>query len=346
MKALRVLGPGEPAVVDLPEPDCAADEVVIRVEAVGVCGTDIEIIEGKMAYYTSGLAKYPITLGHEWVGRVARLGGDVAGFEVGDRVVGEVSIGCTTCSDCMSGAYHRCATRTETGVMARDGGLADFVVLPARAVHRISPTVDLKSAALVEPAAIAYNGVRLAGVTPASRVAIIGDGPIGLLLLQVAQAFGAKRCVMIGADAQRLEVADKLGAIATIDVRAGDLPGDLARAFRGEAPDVVLEASGNPDGVDTAIEIARAGATIVLQGLCGCRPPRGFDLDRIVVNDLTLRGALGSPGIWPAVIDLIETGQIDPSAIVTHDMPMSAFREALSVIHYRKSIKLILRPNA
>ncbi len=346
MKAIRVLGPGNIAIVDIAEPVFAPDDVVIRVLAVGICGTDIEIIDGNMAYYSSGLAQYPITLGHEWVGVVETLGANVTDLAIGDRVVGEVSIGCTTCSDCMSGAYHRCSRRTETGVMKRDGGLAELVVLPARAVHRISSSIDLKAAALVEPTAIAYNGVRLAGVSPASRVAIIGDGPIGLLLLQVARAFGATRSVMLGADTQRLELARKLDARAAIDVRDEAWRDEFSAAFDGLSPDVVLEASGSPDGVDTAIEIAAAGATIVLQGLCGCRPPKGFDLDRIVVNDLTLRGALGSPGIWPAVIGLIESGGVDPSAIVTHDMPISALKEALAIIRARQAIKLVLRPNA
>ncbi|WP_375573081.1 alcohol dehydrogenase catalytic domain-containing protein [Ahrensia marina] len=346
MRALQVTGPKAIALREVPDPDVGPDDVLIAVKAVGICGTDIEIIDGHMAYYTSGAADYPITIGHEWVGTVEAMGSEVHGLSLGDQVVGEVSIGCGVCESCRSGAYHRCPYRTETGVMNRNGGMADKVALPSRAVHRVSDQVSLASAALVEPTAIAYNGVRLAGVSPSTKVAIIGDGPIGLLLLQVAVAFGAARLVMIGADTQRLALASKSGAEAVIDVRTAGWRAAVDEAFSGEAPDIILEASGNPAGVDAAIEIATPGATIVLQGLCGARPDQGFDLDRIVVNDLTLRGALGSPGIWPDVIDLIERGRIDPSLIVTHTLPLSDYAQAFEAVRSREAIKVILRPDA
>ena len=344
MKAVRVLGPGHVELAEISRPEPAVGEVGIRVLAVGICGTDIEIIKGHMAYYSSGMAAFPITIGHEWVGEVAVLGKGVTGLELGDRVVGEVSIGCMTCEVCSSGAYHRCATRTETGVMNRDGGLAEQIVLPARAVHKISNRIDVRAAALVEPTAIALNGVRLGGVGPTSQVAVMGDGPIGLLLLQVARAFGAHKVFVVGADRARLDLALRLGADAAIDARSESVPEALLRVGGGRRPTVVLEASGNPAAVDAAIAAAAPGATIVLQGLCGCTPPKGFDLDRIVINDLTLRGALGSPGIWPEVIGLIESGRIDPSAIVTHDLPMRDFARALEIIEARLAVKLLLRP--
>lgn len=344
MKAVRVLGAGHIELAEIACPEPSVGEVGIRVLAVGICGTDIEIIKGHMAYYSSGRAVFPITIGHEWVGEVAALGQGVTGLELGERVVGEVSIGCMACETCSSGAYHRCASRTETGVMNRDGGLAEHIVLPVWAVHRISNSVDVRSAALVEPSAVALNGVRLGGVGPTSQVAVMGDGPIGLLLLQVAKAFGAPKVFVVGADRARLDLALRLGADAAIDARSEDVPEALLIAGEGRRPTVVLEASGNPEAVRAAIAAAAPGATIVLQGLCGCTPPKGFDLDRIVINDLTLRGALGSPGIWPEVIGLIESGRIDPSAIVTHDLPIRDFARALEIIEARLAVKLLLRP--
>lgn len=338
MKALRVLAPGRVELTEVPCPAPSLGEVGIRVLAVGICGTDMEIIGGHMTYYTTGMAGFPVTIGHEWVGE------GVDGFQPGDRVVGEVSIGCMICDTCISGAYHRCTARTETGVMNRDGGLAEMIVMPAWAVHHVSKSINILSAALVEPSAIAFNGVRLAGVGPSTLVAVSGDGPIGLLLLQIARAFGAHKVFMVGADTARLALARKLGADAVIDARSEDVPAALLRAGGGRRPDIILEASGNPAAVDSAIAAAAPGAKIVLQGLCGCTPPKGFDLDQIVINDLTLKGALGSPGVWPEVIALIESGRIDPAAIVTHDMPMRDFAEALEIIRTKQAIKLILRP--
>jgi len=344
MKAVQVKGPKVAELVELPAPKFTESEVAIDILAVGICGTDIEIIDGNMAYYTSGQANYPIVIGHEWVGAVTALGADVSGFEVGDHVVGEVSIGCRSCPQCLSGAYHRCPNRTETGVMERDGGLAEKIVCPAWSIHKISKDISVGAAALVEPTAIAYNGVRLAGVSPGKIVAIIGDGPIGLLLLQVSKAFAADKVVVIGADNERLALAATFGADAVIDSRTENVLDLVNSTLEGKLVDVVFEASGNPKGLDSAIDIASPGAIIVLQGLCGCRPPSGFDLDSIVVNDLTLRGALGSPGIWPEVVGLIESGRVDPAKIVSHDMPMSKFEDALQIVKSRKAVKLVLRP--
>jgi threonine dehydrogenase-like Zn-dependent dehydrogenase len=198
---------------------------------------------------------------------------------------------------------------------------------------------------LVEPTAIAYNAVRLAGVGPESRVVVVGDGPIGLLLLQVARAKGAQHVVVIGADDRRMALARQLGARAVIDARSGNNASTIYEALGGQEPDVVLEASGTASGVEAAVAVAAPGATIVLQGLMGGRPERALDLDHIVVHDLTLRGALGSPGIWPEVIALIQEGLIDPSAIVTHDRPMADYAQVLEDVRSRRAIKALLRPD-
>jgi L-iditol 2-dehydrogenase len=345
MKAVRVFAGGDIRLVDVAVPEPADAEVRIRVEAVGICGTDIEIVGGNMAYYTAGLARYPVTIGHEWTGIIDAVGVGVQGLQLGQRVVGEVSIGCMTCPTCRSGAYHRCVVRTETGVMNRDGGMAEHLVLPAWAVHLVPSEVDVRAAALIEPTAIAYNAVRLGGIAPGRRVLIVGDGPIGLLILLVARAFGGDGLVLCGADSRRLELARSLGAAAVIDAREPDVAEHIVAAFEGERPEIVLEASGSLGGVETAIALAAPGATIVLQGLLGRLPERGLDLDRIVVNDLCLRGALGSPGIWPQVVELVASGLVDPALLVTHDLPMEDFANAFGLVRSREAIKVILRPH-
>lgn len=343
MKAIEVTGPRQFRLADAPWPAPAAGEISIAVRGVGICGTDIEIIDGTMAYFTAGLAHYPIIIGHEWVGEVMSLGPGVSGFSFGDRVVGEVSIGCMTCEVCRSGAYHRCPRRTETGVLNRNGGMAEQIVLPAWAVHHVSPSVDLRSAALVEPTAVALNAVRLANVGPDSRVVVVGDGPIGLLLLQVVRAKGASSVVLVGADDQRLALAAGLGAAAVVDARSGDVPGKVRAIFPGLA-DIVLEASGTGAGVESAFAVAAPGARVILQGLMGKLPERPLNLDGIVIGDLTIRGALGSPHVWPEAIALIEAGKVNPAAIVTHDVPIEDFPAALAAVRSRAAVKAIVRP--
>jgi threonine dehydrogenase-like Zn-dependent dehydrogenase len=142
-----------------------------------------------------------------------------------------------------------------------------------------------------------------------------------------------------------MALARRLGARAVLDARSGGAASAIREALGGEAPDVVLEASGTAAGVEAAVAAAAPGATIILQGLMGGRPERALDLDHIVVHDLTLRGALGSPGIWPEVIALIEEGLVDPSAIVTHDQPMGDYAQILEDVRSRRAVKALLRPD-
>lgn len=350
MTALRATAPGVIELVTVPRPIPGPDDVLIRVLLAGICGTDVEIADGVMMYFTSGAAAYPVTLGHEWVGEVAGLGSglvDGAGLVLGDRVVGECSVGCQLCATCEGGSYHRCAQRTETGILNRDGALAEFLVLPRHAVHAVG-ALPLRAAALIEPAAVALNCVRLGGVGPGSSgVAVVGDGPIGLLMLMMARAAGAARVVIAGADASRLALAARLGADACIDVRAVvDVPAAIAAACSGgRPPGTVLEASGTAAGVEAAVAAAAPGGCVVLAGLCGAGAGRpALDTDRVVVGDLTLRGALGSPGRWAEAIGLVASGRVDAAALVTHELPLAAWAEAFEAVRGRKGVKVLLRP--
>ncbi|SMX29307.1 2-deoxy-scyllo-inosamine dehydrogenase [Pelagimonas phthalicica] len=339
MKAIRIHGAGDVRLEEIELADPEPGEVLIRVRATGICGTDVEILDGTMAYFTRGMAQYPVVPGHEWVGEVASLGAAVSGFEVGDHVVGECCVSCGTCDLCKSGNYHRCLSRTETGILNRDGAFAEYMLFPAAFLHKISKQVDLRAAAMVEPTAIAFNGVKAGQVTPRDKLAIYGDGPIGLLLLLVAKEFGAKRIAVIGATPDRLALAAKLGADLVIDAFNQDVAAELSQHFG--QPDVSIETTGVPDAASTAIVNTVPGGRVVLQGLFGGRKLNDFDLDQIVINDLSVKGALGSPGIWPDVISLIEQGRIDPLPIATHSIALQDFATGIDLVTSRKGIKVI-----
>jgi len=172
MLAAQISGALSAAVSDIPEPELAPDDVRIQVLASGICATDVEIYEGSMVYFTRGMASYPIVPGHEWVGKVIEQGANVSGFEPGTHVVGEVSLGCTQCASCKSGNYHRCLARCETGILNRLGCFAQTLHHPAHYLHAIDSSVRIESAALVEPTAVAFNGVLRAGVSPQDYVVI------------------------------------------------------------------------------------------------------------------------------------------------------------------------------
>lgn len=346
MKAVVISGPSRAQVTDLDPSPLGADEARIKVLATGCCGTDVELFEGTMPYLTSGMGRYPVIPGHEWVGEVCDVGADVTGFAVGDRVVGECSCGCMRCDRCRNGHYHRCAYRTETGILNRAGAFAEFINFPATFLHRISKSVPIESACLIEPAAVAFNGVRRAGVSPRDDVAIFGDGPIGLLLLMMVKAFGARSVALVGATAERLAIGAKLGADVIVNVREERASAALARHGDGTLPSVILEATGNPASIVEAVGATAPGGRIVLQGIFAGQKLDGLDLDRIVVGEVTLQGALGSPGVWPDVIRLIEAGRVDPGVVVTEVLGLRDYHGAIERVKRRSGIKTIVRAEA
>jgi len=343
MKAIVISGPGAAGLRDVEPDPLGPGDVRIRLLATGICGTDVEIFEGTMPYFTGGMASYPVIPGHEWVGEVSEVGPGVTAFAAGDRVVGECSVGCMRCATCIAGDYHRCAGRTETGILNRNGGFAEFVTFPALFLHRIAPSVPIECAAMVEPAAVAFNAVRRAGVSPRDTVAVFGDGPIGLLVAMMASAFGAAEVTVVGGTPHRLSLARALGADAVVDIReTPDIAAQLRRRG-GSAPSVAIEATGNPAAVESAVASVAAGGRVVLLGLfAGKRAPQ-LDLDRLVIGEVTLRGALGSPGVWPDVIRLIESGRIDPRPLVSEPLPLASFNEGIEKVKARAGVKVMVR---
>ncbi|KAJ57026.1 hypothetical protein ACMU_00615 [Actibacterium mucosum KCTC 23349] len=342
MKAIRIHGANDVRISEMDQPKPGPGQVLLRVLATGICGTDVEIFDGVMAYFVRGMASYPVTPGHEWVGEVVECGEGVEGLHPGQRAVGECSVGCMACPTCLAGNYHQCPNRTETGILNRDGGFAEYILFPALFLHPISESVDPRAAALVEPTAIAYNGVKNADISPSDRLVIHGDGPIGLLVLQVAKAFGAQSIAMVGGTPARLDLARTLGADVTINALAEDVAAKLAEFGNGRMPNKAIEATGIPQAAATALTAIEPGGTVVLQGLFGGRLLDGFDLDQIVINDLSVKGALGSPGIWPDVIKMIEQGRVDPLAIVSHSLSLDQFEQGIGMVKNHEGIKLVV----
>jgi len=332
MRAVRLSAPHQMTLVDLPIPNPAPDEALIRVAATGICGTDVELAHGTAPYFLSGRARYPLTPGHEWAGTITALGANVTGFRTGQQVVGECSIGCGICALCLAGAYHLCPDLTETGILNRPGGFAEYLTLPARALHVVPGHVPAATAALTEPCAVALNGVRRTGLGPGEALTILGDGPIGLLALLVARALGAGQITLVGATPHRLALAKRLGA-HTLDVNTDPA---LPRTRR------MLEATGNPDAVQSALTHMAPGGTLALLGLFGGGTLAQMNLDLLVINDITLTGVLGSPGLWPETIALIATGRLDPGQIISHRLALSDFPRAIALAETRNATKTIL----
>jgi L-iditol 2-dehydrogenase len=322
MRALVISGAGRHALLDreLPPADLGAD-LLLAPLAVGLCATDLELLDGSMVYLRERRALLPMVPGHEWVARVVDAGAAADGFAVGDLVVGECSIGCGDCPGCASGAYHQCPQRQETGVLNRDGALAELLRFPVRSAHAVPPGVDVEDAVFAEPTAVALRAVLRSGAEPRSRVLVVGGGTVGWLAAAVLADLLEADVAGLEPDAGRMERLTVLG------VRT---PGPA------EVFDVVLEASGSPGGVAEALVRLAPGGRLVVIGLTGTESV-AVDLDRVVVNDQVVVGSLGSPGVWPQALRLLGRGRVRPSVLVTHRYPLEAVDDALATMRDRAS---------
>jgi L-iditol 2-dehydrogenase len=295
VKALRFVGENRAEVADLDIPTIAADEVLIAARSVGVCHSDIELLEGRYIIPF----EYPIIPGHEWSGEVAKVGADVDGFQVGDRVVGECVIGDDHFGFSISGAA------------------AEFFVVKPAWLHKLPDEVSFTSGALVEPFSCGYYGLMRAGNVNASDVLVVlGAGPIGLGVVAGGAALGATTIVVEPSEGRR-QAALKLGAAHAVTPEEVDEL--LDRVSGGRGADVVVEATGRPEVMASALELAGHRARVVYIGIdVGRSAPAKLGL--IQSKELDIRGAIGSPGVWPATLRFIARSGLDLGGLVTREI--------------------------
>ena len=344
MKAIRYQGPRDMRLEEVADPDVGPDDVLIRVRASGLSGTDLEVYDGVMFYFTSGMTYTPITTGHEWAGEVVQFGANVSQFAVGDRVTGECSVGCLKCSYCTRGWYNQCPNRTETGLLNREGGFAEYISFPASFLHRCN-RMELDEAALLEPTGVALYATKSARTCPEDYVAVMGPGPIGLFAVQTAKAYGARKVILVGTRESRLDVGRCLGADVTVNVREENLVEKVEEATDGRMVDVVIEAVGKPAVWDDLASIVAPRARIAMTGLFAGQTC-AVDFDPLVINNITILGTLGGPSCWDEAIDLHERGVVSAKPLITHRLPLESFEEGVEIMRNRtdNAIKVVLKP--
>jgi L-iditol 2-dehydrogenase len=344
MKAFRIYGARSARYEDLPDPSIGPDDALLRVRAVAACGTDLEIYQGTMFYFTSGLAHYPIIPGHEWSGEVLEVGENVRNVRPGDKVVGECTVACGRCEFCRRGWYNQCPNRRETGILDLGGGFADTMCYPASYLHTFD-ALSFEEATLCETTAISVYAVQGVETGPADRVAVLGTGPIGLQAVQAARTHGARQVVAIGGRDSRRALALELGADAEIDPRQQDVEREALRVTDGRKFDVVIEATGNPAVTADLLRIVRPRGRIAVVGLFNSQKGE-IDLDALVVNNITLKGSLGSPNVWEETLHLLETGAIRAGPLITHRRALSEALQVLQMMEERQPdlIKAVLVP--
>ena len=334
MRALVVESPGSAAVQRVPTPDPGDGQVLVRVGAAGICGSDVEILAGRRP---APFVRYPIIPGHEWAGTVEAVGPGVEGLARGAVVVAEGFRACGDCPRCREGRTNLCAAEyAETG-FTHSGAFADFVCVPARLVHRLPAGTDLAAAAVLEPAACVAQGLLEVELRPGMSVAVVGAGTLGLLAVALLARVSPTRLALVGTRPPRLALGERMGATETWNVRDGALPDP---GF-----DLVFEAAGTPDGARTAIELARRGGTVVLEGISG--QGGGADADAIALGHLRVQGIFGaSRSAWRWVTELFAVGLLDTQPLVSHSFPLERHADAFALVTDRggAALKVHLTP--
>ncbi|QQA41440.1 zinc-dependent alcohol dehydrogenase [Pelagovum pacificum] len=316
MRRLLISAPGRVELVAGSMPAPGPDDLLLAPLAVGLCRTDAELADGSMIYLREGRTSLPLTPGHEWVAEVACVGPGVTGFATGDIVVGECSIGCGTCRKCASGDYHQCDSRAETGIMGQEGAMAGYFRYPAASAHKVPEGIATEDAVFAEPAAVALRAVMRGNWQEGDRILVVGAGTIGWL----AAAIALDR---YGADVAVLEPdAARMARVAAIGARAAE---------EGEAFDVVIEASGNSNGLEAGLGRLASNGRLVAVSLTGCAA-HAVDIDRMVVSDQSLTGSLGSPGVWGDMLEMLGRGRLRPAPLVTGRYRLSDAEEAYAAL--------------
>lgn len=321
-------------------------DVVARVRAVGICGTDVAIFEGTLPYFASGLMKFPVVPGHEWSGEVIATGSEVTSVSAGDRITSEGHIGCGGCRHCLEGRYNQCPTRLRLGLVGLDGALAELVTVPERSVHVVPASIDFETATLIEPAAIAFRALEQVGPVAGRRAIVLGAGPVGLLVTAFLRAEGASWIGVVGLEPHRLEMAHRMGADLTADPSSDDFDELVRAGARGDGADIVVEVSGASAMIPVAIRIAGSAASIVLISMYHEHPVT-FVPDAIVAKDLTIHGTLASPGVWDRTIRLLGSGRVEVSPLISHRILLADASRAFELARDRGAgvIKVVVAPN-
>jgi L-iditol 2-dehydrogenase len=343
MKALVLTEYNNLQIQDVPQPDCRADDVLLRVRACGICGSDIHGMDG-----STGRRRPPIIMGHEAAGEIASVGSEVQAFETGDRVTFDSTVYCGQCPYCVAGDIHLCDNRRVLGVSCEEyrqhGAFAEYVAVPARILYRLPDAVDFERAALVEPTSIAFHAVHRMKIQLADTAVVVGTGMVGLLVVQALQAAGCGQLIAVDIDPHRLRLACELGADVGLDPHQVDVPSEVARLTGGRGADVAAEVVGTTATVQTAVHCLRKGGQLSLVG--NLSPNVELPLQAVVTRELSLLGSCASRGDYPACLDMIARGKIRVDPLISATAPLDEGAEWFQRLYAGEEgmLKVVLQP--
>ena len=340
MRAGIIDAPGKIRVGDVADPTPQAGELLIRVAACGVCGTDLHILDGE-----SPLARYPVIPGHEFAGEVVAMGSGItqgrgeAKIKVGSRVAVEPNLNCGHCEFCRTGHENLCINYFALGVTT-SGAIAQYVVVPWEKAYVLPDAVSLREAALIEPISCAVHGMHMLNPQSGDTFLIVGAGTMGLLLLQLAVRGGASRIVMVDVNTQRLERAENLGATRVYT--------DIGRALKDEPSgfNCVIDATGVPAVIENAFTAVKRGGKFMIFGVAPDEARISLSPFRIYNDEITVLGSMAVLFSFQPALDLLSAGVINTEAMLTTALPLDDFAEAIEMVRRGEGVKTQILPNS
>jgi L-gulonate 5-dehydrogenase len=323
MKAIEVTKPGQIVIVERPIPEIKENEVLVKVKAAGICGSDVHIYHGKNAFAT-----YPRVVGHEFVGEIEKVGSRVQNIKVGDRVAIDPVVSCGHCHPCRIGRHNVCKTLNVLGVH-RDGGYQEYVAVAATSAHKLPENISWEVAAMIEPYTIAAQVIDRGRLTTADTVLICGAGPIGLVILQAVKMVGARVAIMDVIET-RLNWAKEMGADLVINAKTSDMTKEMMAFTNNEGASLILEATGNVNVLETCIHsiASPAGRVVVL----------GFSTELVKIpqvdimsRELEIIGTRLNNNKFPQVIEWFAKGLVQPEKILTHTFTLEEAQKAFDL---------------
>jgi L-iditol 2-dehydrogenase len=343
MKALLLTDYCRLEVVDLPRPEIRPDEVLIRVAACGICGSDVHGYDG-----STGRRIPPLVMGHEAAGIIETVGRDVKEFKPGERVTFDSTVYCGQCGYCRMGRVNLCDNRQVLGVSCGDyrryGAFAEFVAVPAHIVYRLPESLPLEHAALIEAVSVAVHAVKRSPPKPDDAVSVIGSGMIGLLIVQVLRHAGCRRIIAVDVDDSRLELAKSLGATDVLNAKSNDAVTAMLEMTDGRGVAASWEAVGATPTVQAAINCVRKGGDVTLVG--NVSPSVELPLQAVVTRELTLHGSCASSGEYPQCIELMAGGAIDVRPLISAKTSLEEAPSWFERLYSREAglMKVVVQP--
>ncbi|MEV5909483.1 zinc-dependent alcohol dehydrogenase [Streptomyces chartreusis] len=331
--AVVVDAPGEHRLTEHTPRAPEAGEALVRVHAVGICGSDREVYQGNRP---EGYVRYPLTPGHEWSGTVQAVGAGVPSGLVGRKVVGEGFRNCQVCDRCHAGETTLCGAGYEETGFTQPGAMAGTLTLPARLLHVLPDDCDLTAAALLEPAACIAAAAIKANALPGERVAVVGTGTLGMFAVQFLKAGSPGELLVVGTRRDREALSRQYGATG-FRTKDQELPDDF---------DVVIETAGSADAAQVSAGLLRRGGRLVLTGI-PAPGAQGLDPTDLVVRQLEVHTVFGAPpDAWAHTVRVFAAGLLDPLPLVTHELPLQEFPQAIELVGSGdpKVGKVLLRP--